>query len=329
VTVTVKRRLIVSDLDGTLLDDEGLVSERTVAAVQAIRRAGHVFVIATGRPVRDTRPIVGALGKMAIAICGNGSISYDFESDEVVSYRPIAHTDARAALTALRGMSPRVRLGAERWLDLLLEEDFVLDPAWCGEARRVEALEAELDDRGFGKLIVQAEGTAHDYCVAVAEASPPMCGVTVSTASFCEVTRSDVDKAMALDSLATQLGLAGEDAIAFGDMPNDLSMFAWAGWSVAVSNAHPAVIAAADEVTLSNNEDGVARCLERLLDSQPSSYQKPGAHVSQVNTDSSVRPERRPHQGHQPGHAHPELHTRPRTPGRANPDRPGFHSQLR
>jgi hydroxymethylpyrimidine pyrophosphatase-like HAD family hydrolase len=58
-------------------------------------------------------------------------------------------------------------------------------------------------------------------------------------------------------------GFIAADAIAFGDMPNDLPMLAWAGQSVAVANAHPEVLAAADEVTASNDEDGVAQVLER------------------------------------------------------------------
>jgi hydroxymethylpyrimidine pyrophosphatase-like HAD family hydrolase len=66
--------------------------------------------------------------------------------------------------------------------------------------------------------------------------------------------------------VADQLGVAPEDVLVFGDMPNDLSMFAWAGWHrVAVANAHPLLRAAADEVTLSNDDDGVAIYLERML----------------------------------------------------------------
>jgi hydroxymethylpyrimidine pyrophosphatase-like HAD family hydrolase len=75
-----------------------------------------------------------------------------------------------------------------------------------------------------------------------------------------------VDKGTGLAVVAEAVGVDPADVLVFGDMPNDLPMFAWAGWGrVAVSNAHSAILAAADEVTLSNDDDGVAVYLDRLL----------------------------------------------------------------
>jgi hydroxymethylpyrimidine pyrophosphatase-like HAD family hydrolase len=74
-----------------------------------------------------------------------------------------------------------------------------------------------------------------------------------------------VSKATALARLCEERGVERHEVIAFGDMPNDLAMLRWAGHSVAVANAHPEVRAAADEVTASNDEDGVALVLERLF----------------------------------------------------------------
>jgi len=89
--------------------------------------------------------------------------------------------------------------------------------------------------------------------------------VTHSGAPFVEIAAPGVTKASALAALCTRLGIAPADVVAFGDMPNDLPMLAWAGHSVAVANAHQEVIAAASEVTLANDEDGVAVVLERVL----------------------------------------------------------------
>jgi hydroxymethylpyrimidine pyrophosphatase-like HAD family hydrolase len=74
-----------------------------------------------------------------------------------------------------------------------------------------------------------------------------------------------VTKASALARLAGRAGITPEQVVAFGDMPNDLPMLAWAGRAVAVANAHPEVLALADEVTASNDDDGVALVLERLV----------------------------------------------------------------
>jgi hydroxymethylpyrimidine pyrophosphatase-like HAD family hydrolase len=89
--------------------------------------------------------------------------------------------------------------------------------------------------------------------------------VTISGPRFIEIGALGVDKAATLDRFCARLGITPAQVIAFGDMPNDAPMLRWAGRGVAVANAHPEVLAAADETTASNMEDGVALALERLL----------------------------------------------------------------
>ena len=258
-----KRRMIVCDLDGTLLNSHGLVSERTRLAVHRLQDAGHAFVIATARPVRDTRHVAMALDNAPIAICGNGSVTFDFAQDEMVAFHPLAEAHLAEALAVLRDRFPGVRLGAECRLELVLEESFHLPPALARSARRVPRLEEALDRHGVGKLMVQLDGTARHYYENV-RGLLAGCEVTISADVFCEVMRAGVTKAAALEMMAGSLGFTGSDVIAFGDMPNDLPMLTWSGTAVAVANAHPAVLATADEVTASNDDDGVAKWLERL-----------------------------------------------------------------
>ena len=85
------------------------------------------------------------------------------------------------------------------------------------------------------------------------------------TRAFVEVSAPGVDKASGLAALAAELGVAAADVLAFGDMPNDLPMLRWAGTGWAVANGHDDVRAVADRVCGSNDDDGVARELERLL----------------------------------------------------------------
>jgi hydroxymethylpyrimidine pyrophosphatase-like HAD family hydrolase len=93
-----------------------------------------------------------------------------------------------------------------------------------------------------------------------------MASLTQAGLGFVEICPPGVDKASGLAVVAAALGVDPADVLVFGDMPNDLPMFAWAGWGrVAVGNAHPSVRALADEVTGSNDEDGVAVWLDRLL----------------------------------------------------------------
>ena len=90
--------------------------------------------------------------------------------------------------------------------------------------------------------------------------------VTYSSTLFVEIALADVQKGAALAALCAQYDIKAHEVIAFGDMPNDLPLLDWAGVGVAVANAHPLVLQAADAITLSNDEDGVAYMLEQLLE---------------------------------------------------------------
>jgi hydroxymethylpyrimidine pyrophosphatase-like HAD family hydrolase len=81
-----------------------------------------------------------------------------------------------------------------------------------------------------------------------------------------EISATGVTKAAGLAWLCEREGFTAEDVVAFGDMPNDVPLLTWAGRSVAMGNAHPAVREVADEVTSTNDEDGVAAYLEKLFD---------------------------------------------------------------
>lgn len=270
-----KDRMIVCDLDGTLLDSSGGVTDRTRAVVGRVQEAGHTFVIATARPVRDTRHVAHALGPGVVAVCGNGSVVFDFAREQLVGYHPLSQAVISRALDALRTRFPGVRLGAERGLDLVLEEAFELPEIYCREARWTTVLEDVLDGRGAGKLMVQLDGAATEYYEGVREVLAG-CEVTVSGTGFCEVMNLGVTKASSLERLAHDLGCASADVIAFGDMPNDLPMLAWSGTAVAVANAHPLVIGSADVVTSSNDDDGVAKWLEAFLADESADTGFPG-----------------------------------------------------
>jgi hydroxymethylpyrimidine pyrophosphatase-like HAD family hydrolase len=260
------RRMIVCDLDGTLLNSAGQLSRRSRDALRAVRRAGWPVLIGTARPVRDTRAIAVTIDAAMVAVCGNGSITYDFGRHRIVDQQPIPGAGLAGSLSALRLAFPTVRLGAERGLDLLLEHDFTLEPRLCRTARRIARLETAVDRRGLGKVIAQLDGDARDYWAEVAGALPPRLDCTVSTSEFCEIGLRGVTKADAVRRLADRAGIRAADVVAFGDMPNDLPLMTWAGAGVAVGNAHPDVLGAADLVTAGNDEDGVARVLEHLLE---------------------------------------------------------------
>jgi hydroxymethylpyrimidine pyrophosphatase-like HAD family hydrolase len=127
--------------------------------------------------------------------------------------------------------------------------------------------ESELWERPAPKLIGRHPTLTADELLALAQ---PVIGdlVTVYHSNglrLVEAVADGVSKADGLARYAAGMGVAAADVIAFGDMPNDLSMLRWAGRGYAVANAHPSVLAAADGVVGSNEEDGVAEFLERSI----------------------------------------------------------------
>ena len=116
------------------------------------------------------------------------------------------------------------------------------------------------------KLVVQHPNVVQDELQAlVVEVCGEEATVTISGERLVEVSAAGVTKGFALRRVCEELGVSSEEVVAFGDMPNDAEMLAWAGRGVAVANAHPEALAAADQVTDSNDLDGVAVALERLL----------------------------------------------------------------
>jgi hydroxymethylpyrimidine pyrophosphatase-like HAD family hydrolase len=141
-------------------------------------------------------------------------------------------------------------------------------PAW----RYPDALEYRTRSDALAgpvlKAFAHSERYQPDELLAIARELPPAREVTITQAGlgYIEICPPGVTKASGLAVVADCLGVDPRDVLVFGDMPNDLPMFGWAGWSrVAVANAHPEVLAMADEVTSSNDADGVAAYLDRLL----------------------------------------------------------------
>jgi Cof subfamily protein (haloacid dehalogenase superfamily) len=260
-------RLIATDLDGTLLRAGGVVSQRNKDALRAAREAGIDVVLVTGRPPRWVDEIAEELELDGVAICANGAILYDLATKEVVNENLLPADTLRRIVEALREVVPGVGFAFERSNGLTLEPHFhtVYDDSEEEGVRRA-AGEVFLD-APVAKLLASHPGVEfEELLVAAVEAAGTEAVVTHSGDSgLIEVSASGITKAFALEELCAERGIAADEVVAFGDMPNDVLLLKWAGRGVAVANAHPDAIDAADEVTESNNDDGVAIVIERLL----------------------------------------------------------------
>ena len=261
--------VVATDLDGTLLRSDGTVSGRTRAAFQAVQNAGATVVFVTGRPPRHLAVVADMTGHRGVAICANGALVLDLATEEVIDTHAFADGIAMATLQRLREACPDLVFGVE-WSD-----GFAHEAAYPrgirqsenarGAAQAVESIE-DLFVQPVVKLLARHDTlSSEDLSAQLADAVADVATVTHSTAGLLEISAVGVTKAFALQQFAEGHGAAAEDVTAFGDMPNDLAMLEWAGWSVAVANAHPDVQAIVDEVTASNDEDGVGMVLERWL----------------------------------------------------------------
>jgi Cof subfamily protein (haloacid dehalogenase superfamily) len=279
---THRPRLIATDLDGTLLRDDKSVSDRTVAALAAAERAGIEVFFVTGRPARWMGVVSDHVHGHGLAICANGAAVVDLRHDRrIVELRPLARTDALAVVDALRAAAPGVTFAVERSGGIHYEPDyppFHLDPGaivapvekLLAETTRADepgGQENPFADQPVLKLLAHHPAMDPDAFLALGRgAAGDRAQFTRSSPSaLLEISGLGVSKAGTLAQCCAERGITPQDVLAFGDMPNDLEMLAWAGTSYAMANAHPDVLAGTGRHTVSNEEDGVAVVIERLL----------------------------------------------------------------
>ncbi|MEU7571599.1 HAD family hydrolase [Micromonospora sp. NPDC049240] len=262
-------RLVASDIDGTLLTDDRTLSPRTARVLARIAAAGTPVVLVTGRPIRWLKLVYDQLAAPLPAICANGAVVYDPAADEVLRADPLAPELLAEVARRLRAEVPGVSFAVEIVDSRQMRHESHYPLRWDADADAIRAVESpeELLAVPAVKLLVRAGEQDPDVFVrVVAGALEGLAEATHSSYSgLIEVSAAGVTKAAGLAWYAARLGIDERDVLAFGDMPNDVPMLTWAGRSVAVANAHPAVREIADEVTGANTEDGVAAYLEKVF----------------------------------------------------------------
>ena len=253
-------RLILVDLDGTLVGVDHTVSARNAAALERATAAGARVVIATGRPVRLLAPVRASLGH-SIALCYNGAIVLDLASDEVLEAHLLDGEVFRRAVESVRARGLEFIVAVEGMPELGIRGEVGFREGYAMPRGTL----AEITDSGVVKGLVRVAGNQFDAIwEAFSSGFPEELEVTRSGIDgLIEVSRAGVSKGGVIDELARGWGIDPADAIAFGDMPNDLEMFRWAGRSVAMDNAEPEVKLAATEVGDHHDADAVAQVLER------------------------------------------------------------------
>jgi len=262
-------RLLAIDLDGTLLTPapHKLITPRTRDLLCRVAEAGIAIVIATGQSLQVLRAICGELPLTAPQIIENGALVADIRSGTVLHEKLMPTELILPVLDKLRALgfyrayhtyervyadygAPRVRNWYRPPVPPAVEVEDVasLYPQTCikivgiGEESTLPGKRRELERTFAGKLYV-----------------------TQSSFDLVEFLHPEVSKGNALKAIAADLGIAPEEVVAIGDNHNDIGMMRFAGLGVAMGNASEEVKAAADYVTLSNSEEGVAAVIEKLI----------------------------------------------------------------
>ena len=261
-------RLLLSDVDGTLVTDDKVITAGARDAAKALRAGGLSLAVASSRPPRGMAMLVAPLGLTLPMVGCNGAILVNPDLS-VIEVHPI---DAAAAARAVAFLA---RQGLDIWI--------YTETQWLVRDPRGPHVEREAWILGFDPDVVSDFTDAHlaralkivgvsdDYpLVAASEtAAQSLLGgsasATRSAAHFLDITSPSADKGAAAVALARRLDLALHQIATIGDMPNDVLMFRQSGFSVAMGNASDEVKAAASAVTDTNNNDGFAKAVRRFL----------------------------------------------------------------
>ncbi|MBE6468537.1 MAG: HAD family phosphatase [Coriobacteriaceae bacterium] len=274
-------KAIALDIDGTLTNDEKRITPLTRDALLAAQERGIRVILASGRPVQGLRGLADELDLArhhGLLVACNGAVVVDAATDEVLFSQFIDVDTARAVVEHVRGFD--VIAWINRGEDLLVEDPYRCMIEHRGApkniikyerdacdllVREVRDLTAAID-RPVEKILTAGTDTylqKHWREMAAPFADELSC---VFTADFYfEFTARDVHKGRALENALPHAGIDLTDLAAFGDAQNDLTMLKAAAVGVAMGNATDEVKQAADLVTLTNNEDGIAHALEQLL----------------------------------------------------------------
>jgi hypothetical protein len=260
---------VACDLDRTLIGEDALLSPRTIAAIGRVRAAGIPFIVVTGRMFRSVRPYLEQARIEDPVVCYQGAVVADMPSGEFLLHVPIALELAREALAAFaeEGAHVNCYVDDELYVDEVNEyarryADFQSIPVtpvgrltdWLTEPptklvavdapERIVELEQRLRARFADRLFV-----------------------STSLPIFLELASPEISKGSGMAFVADRLGFDAARTIAFGDGENDVELLEWAGYAIAVDDAHPRLQAVADWTCAGPREAGVAAVLEALVDS--------------------------------------------------------------
>lgn len=274
-----KYKMVVIDLDGTLLDDKKQVSKRNVEVINNIaREKGTLFVIATGRNINDISQVTGTIGDAInqYVIASNGAIIKDNVKDEYIVKKYLSKAEVMETIDAyrqknLRGLvhtyegqlteeNAKVEIGTKVRLVKDLKTYYLENEVSTtsmltlhGDEKNLREMKKQIETE-FGEL------DTTDICdIAVQK------GQNVYQSKYIDIMKKNSTKANAIKILSDYLHIDKEEVVVIGDGANDRNMFEVAGYKIAMGNANEDLKNKANYITDNNNQDGVAKALEEIF----------------------------------------------------------------
>jgi hypothetical protein len=258
--------LVGLDVDGTLLNSEREVPHENTEAIKAVRSAGILVTLVTGRSTFSLEPVLEQFELDIPFICSGGAEIIDPITGKSIDRRVISRTDLEFLVNTARESNAAMFFTLPDGIYYESPPGSLEDwkPSRSFQLTEVEDILHENTPKpvkvalyGDPDKLSHIETTIRQHGSAVHTAYP--------LETFLDITREDANKGAALIRLANHLKVSLERTLVIGDADNDLSMFDVAGMSIAMGNAAPQVKVAADRIAPSNNENGVAWALREIV----------------------------------------------------------------
>jgi Cof subfamily protein (haloacid dehalogenase superfamily) len=257
--------IVALDIDGTVLHEDGTLTDATVDAVQRVAAAGHEVMLATGRSVSMTLPVLERLGITSqFVVCANGAIVLGRDADAPVGYARV-HVetfDPSEVLGTIRHHLESASFAVEDAEGLFRYTGTFPDGALAAASERVE-----FDDlariAATRVVVISPDHQIDEFLKIVDRMGLHKVTYNVGWTAWLDIAPEGVNKATGLEFVAGELGIPRSRVLAIGDGRNDIDMLEWVGVGVAMGQAPDEVLAVADETTGTDLEDGVATVLGR------------------------------------------------------------------
>ena len=274
-------KAIVMDIDGTLANDKKEISQKTKEILLKAQKQGILLVLASGRPTSGLVQYGTELEmdkNNGLFVSFNGSKVVNFQTKEEIFNKPMTVEDGKAVLEHMKKFNVKPMIDKDDYMyvnnvyDCMIQfrgKDFnVIEYESRGGNYKLCEVEdlAEFVDYPLNKILTTSDPEyLQEHYLEMMEPFKDKLNCMFTAPFYFEITAKDIDKAKALETVFKPLNIKQDEIIAFGDGHNDISIIKYAGIGVAMENAVLDLKEIADEVTLSNNQDGIAESLLKYI----------------------------------------------------------------